>query len=129
MNRKTITLGILALAILLGTAAFQPPKETPKRNLKVLSKKTSHEELEAIMHGFNDALGVKCGHCHAGSQVEGKFKLNFASDEKPEKEMARDMMRMTQHLNKKYFHHQEGNGQPKPPITCMTCHNGNIHPK
>lgn len=129
MHKKTATIGALAVAVLLGTVAFQPPQGEPKRNLKVLSKNTTHEELDAIMHSFNDALGVKCSHCHAGGEVDGKFKLNFASDEKPEKEMAREMMRMTQYLNKKYFHYKEEGEAPKPPVTCMTCHNGKVHPK
>jgi hypothetical protein len=30
--------------------------------------------------------------------------MDFAADAKPEKEMAREMYKMTQDINKKYFH-------------------------
>lgn len=129
MMKKTMTLALLALAVALGTSAFEPPKKEHKRNLKVLPKNISHDELDKIMHEFNDALGVKCSHCHAGGEVEGKFKLFFASDEKPEKEEAREMLRMTQQLNRKYFHYREGGEEARPAVSCMTCHNGNVHPK
>lgn len=46
------------------------------------------------------ALGVKCGYCHALKKANSK-KLDFASDEKPEKERAKDMLRMVAKINKK----------------------------
>lgn len=127
MNKKIYVMLFLATAVVFGIAATHPPQEEPKRNLKVLPKDISHDELDKIMHQFNDALGVKCNHCHAGAQVDGRFKMNFASDEKPEKEMARNMLKMTAKINKKMFHYKEG-GEAKPPITCITCHNGKAHP-
>jgi hypothetical protein len=126
MHKRTIILVALTAAIFIGTAAITPPEEKEKRNLKVLPKDISHDELDAIMHQFNDALGVKCNHCHAGAQVDGRLKLNFASDEKPEKEMAREMLRMTEKINKKFFGFK---GEGTPSVSCMTCHNGNAHPK
>lgn len=126
MHKRTIFLLALTAAITIGTAAITPPEEGEKRNLKVLPKNISPDDLDAIMHQFNDALGVKCNHCHAGAQVDGRFKLNFASDEKPEKDMAREMLRMTEKINKKYF---DFKGEGTPPVSCMTCHNGNVHPK
>lgn len=95
---------------------------TQFKNLKVLPKDISEEELKAVMHNFNDALGVKCSFCHASGS---NGKLDFASDGKKYKEVAREMMKMTMGINKKYF-------KTKNPrefeVTCYTCHNGNDHP-
>lgn len=66
------------------------------------------------MGAFRIALGVKCDTCH----VQG----DFASDEKPEKEMARKMIVMTREINAKF---PDG----KQHVTCFTCHRGDEHPK
>lgn len=92
------------------------------KNLKVLPKDISDDDLKAVMREFNAALGVKCSHCHAPG-ADGK--LDFASDAKPVKNVARDMMRMTKGINKKYF------GEKDPQnftVNCMTCHSGNSDP-
>jgi len=129
MNKKFYVVLFLAVTVALSIAASAPPQGEPKRNLKVLPKNISHEDLDKVMHGFNDALGVKCNHCHSGGQVDGRFKMDFASDAKPEKEMARNMLRMTAKINKKFFHFKAGAADAVPPISCMTCHNGKVHPE
>jgi hypothetical protein len=125
MNKKTAILLLLAATVWISVAAVRPPENEPKRNLKVLPRDISHEDLDKIMHGFNDALGVKCNFCHAGKEVDGRYKLDFASDEKENKGAARYMLKMTEKINKKYFKEEGASGR----ITCMTCHNGNAHPK
>ncbi len=125
----------LALILSLGVAlsAFMPQQVSPQeeeyraKNLKVLPKDISKEELDEVMDGFKAALGVKCGHCHAPSTLDPK-KLDFASDDKIEKEIARKMMKMTAKINKKYFHREDEQGMIAN-ISCMTCHNGNETPK
>lgn len=115
------------LAIGLTLSAFMPQEEVYKaKNLKVLPKNSSKEDIEEVMDGFKVALGVKCGFCHAPKADDPK-KLDFASDAKPEKEMARKMMRMTTKLNKKYFHNKDQEGM-MVNISCQTCHNGNKEP-
>ncbi len=121
MPGKLTTLLVLVLGIVFCSLAL-PEKPKPK-NLKVLSKNISHEELETVMKGFKTALGVKCDFCHAASQTE-PGKLDFASDEKEHKLIARDMMRMVMRINKKYFKHED-----KPSVTCYTCHRGNEEPR
>ena len=106
-----------------------PPQNQPKRNLKVLPKNISNDELDAVMDHFKEALGVNCNFCHA-SQKDDTSKLDFASDEKPEKESARNMMRMSSKINKKFFHYKpSAENKELPPITCKTCHNGKPHPE
>lgn len=130
INRsKFLILSGIAAVVLTISAFTEAPvtaqSEKPK-NLKVLPKNVSHEELEKVMKGFNAALGVKCNFCHA-PKPNGEKGLDFASDSNPHKEVARGMMKMTKKINNKYFKHQhEGVIQN---ITCETCHNGNKEPK
>lgn len=129
LNKKLTVILFLTVAVVLGIAGSKPPQEEPKRNLKVLPKNISHEELDAVMDNFKAALGVKCDFCHARRKDDDK-KLDFASDEKPEKEAARNMMRMTGKINKKFFHYKPSEDKTAlPPITCKTCHNGKSHPE
>lgn len=107
------------IAATLSLSAFIPNQEKPKEekfsNLKVLPKNTTPDQLKAVMHDFNASLGVKCGFCHAPSKDDPK-KMDFASDENKHKNVARDMMKMTAKINKKYFHknNKEGRSRPSP---------------
>jgi hypothetical protein len=117
--------------VIAGIAATRPQEEHPNKNLKVLPKNISHEDLDKVMDGFKAALGVKCNFCHAPSKDTSNHHLDFASDEKPEKDIARHMMRMTAKINKKYFSFskdKDEKGQPILSVTCITCHRGNSHP-
>ena len=115
--------------IAAGIAATNPPDEHAK-NLKVLPKDISHEDLDKIMDGFKAALGVKCNFCHAPSKDSTNHHLDFASDDKPEKDIARHMMRMTTKINKKYFSfNKDEKGETIPAVSCITCHHGNPHPE
>lgn len=124
--KKTIALSlILTTAVML--SAFMPQQEEPKAtNLKVLPKNISHDDLDKVMDGFKAALGVKCNFCHSPRKDNPK-KLDFASDENPKKEVAREMMRMTNKINKKYFHEKDKEGK-LTNISCASCHNGKEEP-
>ena len=97
-------------------------------NLKVLPKNISAKDLQRIMvDEFNEGLGVGCGFCHA--EKPGSHSLDYASDAKPEKNIARMMIKMTLGLNKKFFQvHKPAIGDPALAVTCMTCHRGQPHP-
>ena len=130
LNKKITVIASLAVAVIVSVAASQPPQEQPKRNLKVLPKDISHEDLDKVMDAWKDALGVKCNFCHAGKEVDGRFKMDFASDEKPEKQIARNMYKMTGKINKKIFRYKPSDDKTAvPPISCKTCHNGKPHPQ
>jgi predicted metal-binding protein len=123
--KKLTILCFIVVLVVAGMAASKPPKPLYK-NLKVLPRNTTHEEMEKIMNEFKVALGVKCNHCHA-AQKDNPRRMDFASDEKPEKQVAREMMKMTARINKKYFHYKEAENTT-PPVSCITCHNGKAHP-
>lgn len=92
------------------------------KNLKVLPKDISDDDLKGVMRSFNDALGVKCGFCHAQGS-DGK--MDFASDANPKKDVARYMMNMTREINKNYF---EVENPAEYAVKCATCHGGNTSP-
>lgn len=112
-----------------GMQGQQPHGPWPKpKNLKILPKNISHDDLMKVMHGFAGSLGVKCDFCHeAGADPR---HLNFASDAKPEKKIARTMMRMTGTINKKYLSKVDVK-EAKPEethVSCGTCHRGHKIP-
>jgi hypothetical protein len=130
IRNKNLVLVILGLGFfVIAGSAFSPAVNFQKRNLKVLPKNISNEMLDSIMNGFEHALGVKCDFCHAKTK-EDATKLEYASDDKPEKEIARKMMIMTAEINKKYFNY---NDTEDPEIIqsvfCITCHRGEPHPE
>src|SRR5580704_16690402 len=88
------SLGIIVVPAAAATSATKPKEDEAYVNLKVLPKDISSKDLQKIMvDDFEDGLGVSCNFCHSSDKNTGK--LDFAADEKPEKEIARSMMRMT----------------------------------
>jgi Photosynthetic reaction centre cytochrome C subunit len=127
-NQKFIVLITMA-AIVTMAVAFTTPPDDEHKNLKVLPKNISHEALDKIMDGFKADLGVKCNFCHAVSK-DNKDHLDFASDEKAEKGIARYMMKMSMKINKKFFEVKKPMiGDTTLIVTCNTCHHGEAHPE
>ena len=127
VKKKYVVILILAGTTAVGVAALPAPKNEYK-NLKVLPKDIAPKDLSRIMiDDFEDGLGVSCTFCH--DQGKDSLRLDYASDSKPEKQIARRMMTMTMGINKKYF------GLKRPligdsvlEINCITCHNGQPRP-
>lgn len=116
---------ILVLFFLPVSAAAQAPAPqiVDSPNVKVLTglyAQQFQEEMNLIVQG----LGVTCNTCHAA-------RGNFASDEKPLKLKARQMLEMTKALNKQYFpDHKPKEGESVlGRVTCYTCHKGETVPK
>jgi len=128
VSKRITVLFVLSVFVVIGIAATKP--EHDFKNLKVLPKNISHDELNKVMHSFNDALGVKCNFCHAKPK-EGEQHPDFASDEKPEKSIARKMIKMTNRINKKFFHGKTkvGDADAVLAVQCATCHHGEPHPE
>jgi len=118
-----VIIGALFIGVLMSFSFTQP-----KHNFKILPQDITRDSLMGIMHGFNKALGVKCGFCHAKSKIDST-KLDFASDELKHKEFARHMMKMTAAINKDYFNFSNSSRPDTiQVVTCVTCHRGNEHP-
>ena len=120
MRRKIIILSAVVIVVAFTSLSFT--NDEPKfKNLKVLNKNISKDELTIIMKEFKTALGVKCSFCHTESKTN-PGKLDFPSDENKHKNIARGMMKMTARINKKHF-------KGENVMSCYTCHNGNKEPK
>ncbi|HXB14010.1 MAG TPA: c-type cytochrome [Bacteroidia bacterium] len=121
---------IIAAVVTLG-ASSNNEKKVPEnfKNLKVLPQNITKDALDSIMHEFTVSLGVRCGFCHARKSDTTQKGLDFASDAKDEKTIARNMMKMTEYLNTTYFNF---NNSTKPDtihtIICYTCHRGKKEP-
>src|SRR3989304_2757001 len=72
--------------------------EKPK-NLQVLNKDWPGSRLSPIMRGFTRSLGVRCSHCHVGEEGKSLSTFDFASDANPNKDRAREMLRMLGSVN------------------------------
>ena len=130
LKRTIIVIASMGLLVTTGVAFTAPPDDNNGyKNLKILPKDISKEDLGKVMHGFNDALGVKCGFCHAPSKDTAVHHPDFASDEKPEKEIARSMMKMTLKINKKFFSVKHPSLTEQMEVSCVTCHHGEAHPE
>jgi hypothetical protein len=132
INKKLLaTFGLLSVVVFMAMSpAKQQEKEEPKyTNLKVLPKNISKKQLGNIMDEWAHALGARCSFCHARN--EETKKMDFASDAKPEKEMARHMFKMVTMLNKKYFEaKKDSTGMiMETGVNCNTCHKGVSHPE
>jgi len=86
------------------------------KNLQVLPKNMSNDEMKTTMKAISDALGVKCDYCHIMSAME---------KDTPKKTIAVMMFKMAGDINTKY----SGNFASKKRIGCVTCHNGQKIPK
>lgn len=128
--KKFTIVAILAVLTVFGMSAMRPADDKPpKRNLKVLPKDISHDDLGKTMDSWKTALGVKCNFCHAPSADTSSHHLDFSSDAKPEKTIARHMYKMAMKINKKFFSaNKDDKGGMIQTVTCVTCHHGSPHP-
>ena len=116
-----------ALLLVVGTAFAQAPAQPEKpKNLKVLPKDWSREQVVAVMQNFTAALGVGCNFCHVINQGQPP---DFASDDKKEKDMARAMMKVATDLNAELPKALGMEPKDTTRIGCITCHRGVPEPK
>lgn len=100
------------------------PVEQVRKNIQVL-KGLPDSQLFLLMNFVSDSLGVNCDHCHAKGEKNpqtGEDTWLWERDDKKEKSVARDMMRMVLELNRTRFN-REG------VVTCYTCHRGSTRPE
>jgi hypothetical protein len=146
MRRVSTSIGIYSAVLALSAtvtvgkqpAAAPPPAapatQTPPagatapKNLKVLPKNWTVQQVRNLMQTFAESLGVMCTHCHAADPnapppAAGRPPLlDHSLDEKPEKEVARKMIQMVMSLNGDL----KGMGDPaiEEKVSCFTCHQG-----
>lgn len=87
----------------------------PPKNLQVLPKDWTAQQVVAFMNTVRTGLGVQCTFCH---------EQDRSLDTKPEKATARKMIAMMLSVNEQL----KDVGEPAAPgtmkVTCFTCHRG-----
>lgn len=119
---------VLAAAVASTAARPQQPAlaGATRPNLRVLQA-LPEAQLFLLMNLVADSLGVRCDYCHVQATPDlAKTPSNvggwvWASDDKPQKQKAREMMRMVIDLNAGHFR-----GEAR--VTCYTCHRGTAQP-
>jgi photosynthetic reaction center cytochrome c subunit len=132
--RKFLLLLLAALGCSASGFSQAPPSgglHLPDKftNLKVLPKDISKDDLVGTMRMFARSLGVRCEHCHQFPPPPAQ--ADFASDQKPEKDVARLMMRMNTTINGDYVSKVKLPDEPEPAkqVNCWTCHRGHVKPE
>ena len=139
--KKSILVIAACLICVFSFQAFTTSHQPGFHNLQILPKDISKDGLDSVMHFFTASLGVHCTYCHQGDPATRR--MDFASDAKPEKQIARKMMLMNIDINKNHFQQiAEAMDSVKMEmstdtsavsymlkyVTCYTCHHGDPHP-
>ena len=124
------------------------------RNLKVLPKDTTQQDVVALMQTFTRGLGVQCTYCHseqaplqlsveelqaqqaaappAAGRGRGRGRggpqIDFASDDKKQKQIARVMLAMTTDINARLAAAIHKPAADITRVQCATCHRGVTNP-
>jgi len=136
MMRFRHVVGALAMVAVAGSLALAqapegrggrgaPPPEP--HNLKVLPATMTTAQILPIMRNFSAALGTNCGYCHVWTGA-GLPTNDYASDEKPAKEVARVMMKMAGEVNQTLAANIKKPADQLTRVQCMTCHRGEAIP-
>jgi hypothetical protein len=126
MRRAFVVLAALTAANLHAQAAGKFPPDSLV-NVHVIPKSTPVIQVIGTMRNFAGFLGVRCQFCHVGQEGQPLEQFDFVSDEKRNKLVARQMMRMMQEINGRIDTIPD-RGSPPVPVTCQTCHRGVSRP-
>ena len=131
-HNRPLAAAVVFFVMIAGCTAVQQQKAQGTKpdtlefhNLQVFPQNITHDELINAMRFFTRSLGVRCGHCHVANPPGTKPEFDFPSDAKPEKGVARTMMRMVTHINGDYVSKV---AEHDTKVTCMTCHRGKVTP-
>lgn len=122
---SAVSLAIFLVAPVLSQDRWSWP-EKPS-NLQVLPKDWPGSKLQPVMIGFTRALGVRCTYCHKGEEGKPLSTYDFASDQNPNKDRARVMLRMLADINADLKKIQPS-GSQRVNMWCGTCHRGRPRP-
>jgi len=99
-------------------------KPTEIKNLTVLPKDTSVDDVMAIMRAWNAALSVDCVFCHVGQIGKPLSTFDFASDNKKRKDVSRIMLKSVMATNEAF---RAIETDDTPTVQCSTCHKRSRH--
>ena len=128
---KSIALGMSIVALLLifdnrsevvrATKEQAPQEKTVEqvgKNIKVLTG-MPESQLIPVMNFFAASMGRRCNYCHVNNQGQ----WDYASDAKPEKTSAREMVKLVMDINK------TTERLKLDPVSCYSCHRGRTSPQ
>ena len=117
------------VALLYSALGMPQPVQTPgaaqektiaqegrEKNIKLLGDLPVSQFIP-VMNYFAASMGRRCNFCH----VNNNGQWDYASDAKPEKNTAREMIKMVLDLHKRNF-------PGASEISCYTCHRGSNNP-
>ncbi|MGZ3940130.1 MAG: c-type cytochrome [Flavisolibacter sp.] len=115
-------------AMISVSLAFTKHEDPGYKNLQILPKDITEQQMDSVMHHFTQSLDVKCSFCHVRDSASNK--TDYASDDKPHKKKAREMMKLTNKINDDYFDVTGGQRTitTQLMVTCYTCHHGSTDP-
>lgn len=126
--RCVIVLVALTCLVIVGSPVLAQIPDT-FTNLEVLPRDIKKPELVGVMRTFSFALGVRCTHCHVGENAADLSTVDFASDAKDTKKIAREMMKMSSEVNA-ILAKSIGSMRPEAlQVRCVTCHHGLARPE
>lgn len=126
MRLLVVRLVLGSLALPLVVRAQIPDKFT---NLQFFPKDIARDTLVATMRGITGALGVRCNYCHTGGDGQSLQGVDFASDDKVEKQKARQMMEIARRINGELLTNMPERRTPPVVVECVTCHRGLTVPR
>ena len=115
---------VLAFSLVVRTQTTDKPVEQVRKNIQVLNG-LPDSQLFLLMNFVGDSLGVQCDYCHVKGEKNpqtGEDTHLWEKDDKKEKLVAREMMRMVLDLNQNRF-------KREAVVTCYTCHRGSTRPE
>lgn len=128
--RTVLATGLLhVLPFAAAPAGAQSPWPERGENLQELPADFSGERIAAVMRGFTGALGVRCSHCHVGEEGAPLSTYDFVSDDNPNKDRARAMLRMLGDINDHLGEMDLQAGVDRVNMWCHTCHAGKPRPQ
>lgn len=120
--KASLVTAIIIIAISAFSFRYSDPPQY--KNLQALPKDISRTSMDSTMDHFCNALKVSCEYCHSVDEITKR--RDDASDAKAAKLMAREMIRMTDSINQKFFKPDEPGYKniAISKISCYTCHKG-----
>ena len=122
-HSRNISLLLLSMAawlslnshLLITPATTQSNEKTAEQVYKNIQsfKGLPASQLIGAMNFMAGSLGVSCNHCHVPNQ--------FAKEDKPAKQIARQHLQMMRVVN-------DANFEGKTVVNCMSCHRGELRP-
>ncbi len=98
----------------------QEPASAVFKNVQTLKSRPAGQLLAVMEFGYARSLGVSCTHCHVPDKWE--------SENKPQKQIARDMSAMVSRINGEMLKGIKNLKSELPTVNCTTCHRGQVVP-